>query len=150
MVQGCFIYDDNVSLYLSYGLQRKFRQTTDISFESVVVKGIMLQFVKSTRGGDSQHNISVAPLKKRREQSMIIRNILIVSLFLFLLMLIMGCSYKPMWDPTTSKVHAYYDDKQHCQYLIQEQTGAWDYGYNEAKYISRCLEGRGYIILNGE
>ena len=81
---------------------------------------------------------------------MIIRNIFIVCLFLFLLMLIMGCSYKPMWDPTTSKVHAYYDDKQHCQYLIQEQTGAWDYGYNEAKYISRCLEGRGYIILNGE
>ena len=81
---------------------------------------------------------------------MIIRNILIVSLFLFLLMLIMGCSYKPMWDPTSSTSHAFYDDKQHCQYLIQEQTSDWDYGYNEAKYISRCLEGRGYIILNGE
>ena len=54
-----------------------------LKFWGDVVKGIMLQFVKSTRGGDSQHNISVAPLKKRREQSMIIRNILIVSLFLF-------------------------------------------------------------------
>ena len=116
-----------------------------------MVKGIMLLLLNRHEGGDLQHNVTPsAPLKKRREQSMIIRNILIVSLFLFLLMLIMGCSYKPMWDPTSSTSHAFYDDKQHCQYLIQEQTGAWDYGYNEAKYISRCLEGRGYIILNGE
>ena len=64
MVQGDFIYDDNVSLYLSYGLQRKFRQTTDISFESVVVKGIMLQFVKSTRGGP-RNIISPSPPSKK-------------------------------------------------------------------------------------
>ena len=51
MVQGYFIYDDNMFLYLSYGLQRKFRQTTDISFESVVVKGIMLLLLNRHEGG---------------------------------------------------------------------------------------------------
>ena len=69
---------------------------------------------------------------------------------LLLIMIIMGCSSKPMHDPTGSKALAYYDDLQHCKFLIKEQTSAWDYGYNESIYVSRCLINRGYSILNGD
>tara|TARA_R110002020_G_scaffold43261_5_gene125988 strand:+ start:986 stop:1345 length:360 start_codon:yes stop_codon:yes gene_type:complete len=61
-----------------------------------------------------------------------------------------GCSYKPMYDPTSSTAIAYYDDLLHCRFVAQEQTSDFDYGYNEVKYVSRCMTGRGYTILDGE
>ena len=69
---------------------------------------------------------------------------------LILLFFLGGCAYKPMHDPTSSTAKSYYDDLQHCRFLVEQQTSSFEYGYYEVKYISRCMTGRGYTILNGE
>ena len=69
---------------------------------------------------------------------------------ILILLLLGGCAYEPMNDPTSSTANNYYDNLQHCRFLIKEQTSSFDYGYNEVKYVSRCMIARGHTILNGE
>ena len=71
-------------------------------------------------------------------------------IFIYLILFVAGCAYKPMYDPTSSTATSYFDDLQHCRFVSEEQTSGFDYGYNEVKYISRCMEGRGYTILDGK
>ncbi len=68
-----------------------------------------------------------------------------------LFLLLTGCSsYLPVYDPTSSASHSYFDDLQECRFLIEEQSSSWEYGYYEVRMVSRCMTNRGYAILNGE
>ena len=53
---------------------------------------------------------------------------------LILLIFLGGCAYKPMHDPTSSTAKSYYDDLQHCRFLVEQQTSIFEYGYYEVKY----------------
>ncbi len=73
------------------------------------------------------------------------------KIILFIALTLSACSYKPIYDPAVSTAkNDIFDDWQNCEFLIEKQTGSFDYGYNEVKYVSQCLINRGHSILNGE
>lgn len=74
-----------------------------------------------------------------------------IRIVLLLLLLTTGCSsYLPVYDPTSSSSHSYFDDLQECRFLIEEQSSSFEYGYYEVRMVSRCMTNRGYAVLNGE
>ena len=59
-------------------------------------------------------------------------------------------SYMPVYDPSGSENKEFYDDLAECRFVAQSQMSGFDYGYHEKKVVSKCMENRGYSILNAE
>jgi hypothetical protein len=65
------------------------------------------------------------------------------------LLLLTGCSsYVPVYDPTGSTSKEFYDDLAECRFVAESQMSGFQYGYYEKQVISKCMENRGYSVLN--
>ena len=73
-----------------------------------------------------------------------------IIIFFIALTLSACSSYMPVYDPSGSENKEFYDDLAECRFVAQSQMGGFSYGYNEKKVISKCMENRGYSILNTE
>jgi hypothetical protein len=56
----------------------------------------------------------------------------------------------PVYDPSGSENKEFYDDLAECRFVAQSQMSGFSYGYHEKKVVSKCMENRGYSILNNE
>ena len=111
-----------------------------------------------------------------KEKTMLTKfsKVLILFLFLLIAMALMGCSNKPIVDSRGKSsanikgdMNRFHDDYYTCKSLVEDQTNyGWDISkniYNNLRwkvlwlspkmntrkdYINRCLEGRGYNVIN--
>jgi|TARA_R110002020_G_scaffold86129_3_gene212351 hypothetical protein len=73
-----------------------------------------------------------------------------ISIIILMLMLSACSSYMPVYDPSGSENKEFYDDLAECRFVAQSQMSGFSYGYHEKKVVSKCMENRGYSILNNE
>jgi len=85
---------------------------------------------------------------KKKDSSNIILFIAIV-VACFVSLFLVGCtSYMPVYDPSGSDSKEFYDDLAECRFVAQSQMSSFSYGYYEKEVISKCMDNRGYSILN--
>jgi|TARA_R110000824_G_scaffold6017_1_gene27668 hypothetical protein len=73
-----------------------------------------------------------------------------IIIILSLLFIISCSSYVPVYDPTGSNSKEFYDDLAECRFVAESQMTGFQYGYHEKQVIGKCMENRGYSILNAQ
>ena len=72
-------------------------------------------------------------------------------IILFFVLILSACaSYVPVYDPTGSNSKEFYDDLAECRFVAESQMSGFQYGYYEREVIGKCMENRGYSILNAQ
>tara|TARA_R110000744_G_scaffold88341_1_gene172188 strand:+ start:149 stop:397 length:249 start_codon:yes stop_codon:yes gene_type:complete len=78
-----------------------------------------------------------------------------IFLIISISFLIVGCAYKPLINPETSKDPAtgeniagnYWKDLHACRYIFEQNTGKLAVLPDEKGFIKKCMEDYGYAIL---
>ena len=71
------------------------------------------------------------------------------GVMILMFMALASCSsYVPIYDPTGSTSKEFYDDLDECRFVAESQMSGFQYGYYEKQVISKCMENRGYSVLN--